>query len=553
MKQLLIKNRMLTTVSQVTLRQDRVEETISRLGGALGTELLGINKTMSSYIKQRQEEISHETVDQRLSKSLDFVASELKKTRDVCGDIEERINTMTSDVREALETTSDSRQTDITRQLQERDDVINERDRQLQLLSEDYAAKIEAMSVKIMDRDRTAHKGLQDAIAQLTAHLDTAFEQARKVSSEKLRQSEEANSALKSQLDDARARLADINPNPTLEVDELRQRLHHEQGEIATLKQQIQRFEHETKRTGALQIKWYQDIAEIDGLREKLTAAYQRMPRVESMAAKLENITRMNNFIHSTANYLATEKNWVRHELAARGESQSTSAVVSGAGGVSHGSSTQNIWQPLSIEDGQYVTDEQFAHLRTIVEEELAPRKVLVRVEADCHSPSPPPSVEQEKRRRRETSKPRSIMRAGKGFEQSSHVSEARVAERLLHYSQYNRPVISETTRATRSRINDGMVEQIRSGFVPAERVSQEGTFPTIATFLKSSQQVNSQESFAGDKHMMLGANGSNGRNAKRFKVEPETSPGDLKPSRPRSARALRPQMLRTYSRKISD
>lgn len=530
---------MAPTVQGIISRQDQAEQLLCRLGDEFSKELTGFKNVMGLMVQQLG---THQSLDEDIRRSIDNamqeIGTQVSQTQQSCSGVESQFEVLKKELCEALTEFSSSREANFSKQLGSKDAIIDERDRQLQLLADDYAAKLESMATSLISENSSVNRKILESLAGMALQLDAVFDRERRVSEQKIQESNEANRELQSQLDQARLMLDEAKVAPRLDVNgETNQQLNHEREIVSQLKQSVQQLEENLRIVSTLRGKWKQDIDVIDALKNKIVTACQRLPRVESMAAKLGNIVRLNGIIHSTAKYLSTEKDWIQQEIAARNVEDDANHQDGQVDFAGYDTKVESLHASGTETQQQHGYDTM--DIDAFSTESLSQRKVQVRSPEDFDCPSPPPTVAQEQRRRREANKPRSIMRLPFGAE----ISSMAVAEDTPPADdQKSQPSSSRGAGKTQHN-TDQILKQIRSGFIPPEFIPPDRPswkLPTVTEFQKSFE-IKNQNTNVDKEHHSAG----------------NESPGDLKgatiPIHPRTTgqKSRRP-VTRMYTRQFS-
>lgn len=348
----------------------------------------------------------------------------INQVHEACLNMGLRLDTLSTDMQTNLEARESEREVELKRQLGAKDDIIEERDRGLQLLTEQHDDKVRSFTEFVRNH-------IEEALGNLKRHQQEERERTSSNFEQKIRESIEANKELQTQLNEAKAMLSS-NPFPADE--EIADQLREEQRTSSALREQIQQLETQSTFSRELESKWQANIDTIDSLRTKVTSASHHLQRVEGMAAKTDYISRTNAFINSTAQFLAHQRVWVDQELE---EIAGTKTCI--ADTESH--------QPGSPAADLEGNRNDFTNLGHWSREGPSDRKVHVRSPEDFGSPSPPPSVAQEQKRRRRGDRPRTIMRYP-------------IGESFIKYPE-NSQAIQENQEH-----QEEMIRRIRAGFI---------------------------------------------------------------------------------------
>jgi hypothetical protein len=415
---------------------------------------------------------------------MEVIGAQLSQTQQSCNGVQSQLEIMKKEVCEILKAYGSSREADFSNQLGIKDAIIDERDRQLQHLADDYAAKVESMTANLLSENSAVNEKILESLASMTVHLDTVFEKERGDFQQKLLECDETNRNLQEQLEHTTLMLNEANAAPDRDAgNETSRQLNQERDTVSQLKQKIQCLEADLGEASELRGKWEQEIDVIDAMKKKLATVCQRLPRVESMAAKLGNIVRLNGIIHSTAKYLSTEKEWVQQEIATR---DMEDKVGQQDEHVEYSSCRPKVEGLLTNPpEAQQQHGHENMHEDAFNAEDVTCRKVQVRSPEDFDRPSPPPTVAQEQKRRREANRPRSIMRVpfGAGF------TGLVVTEDMLPANDRKDHPSSSRNTSKSQHDTDQILEQIRSNFMPPDSVPPKRPswkLPTVTDFQKS-------------------------------------------------------------------
>ncbi|KAH6894259.1 hypothetical protein B0T10DRAFT_545802 [Thelonectria olida] len=445
---------------------------------------------------------------------------------------------------------------EITRQMKNRESVINSLEQQLQLVAEDYGNRVEVVRGLILQSDEEAKKHLQDALEAIHNTLANGFNETRDRSEQALSESEAIHASLESCLKKVEQRLAE-SPHGDHEFTELREALHKEQITVVGLRKQLAQLENESKATNCLREKWRKDIKGIDVLRAQLKDLSGRLPELESVEAKFRNMLQVNQIINSTASYLVAEHTWVSQHL------KSTAELAVQDSNIEEAEESQSIAHAKAeaTSGPQPLLTRVFSKLKsswnpsdgTSSREEAARRKVVVESRGNTASLSPPPSIEEEQLQRREAPPPRSILRASQLSSQGS-VEEQQHNSVALGQSQFNRRAEGKSSAVVTSGKQE-MIDQIRSGLVQPKPTRKGWVFPTVADFERDAQIGRHDMELMGKKHAVTITDQDEGPNAKRVKTDGEASqmvPG-VATHRPQPHPVKRQRALLTYSGKSTN
>lgn len=486
-----LPNRVLPTVNGLITRQTRTEAVLQRTVNEFRGDLDDIRNMVIWGAQQGWEQLGQLHIRQCVTEAMQQLDTKITQAQRSCVDMATRFDEFSADIHSALSEASSTRETQVSEQLKAKDSIIVERETRIQLLAEDYRARVASLADQINDRAKSADEGIRTTLAHITSCVNSLLERDNEAPGEKLRESEEVNLDLQNQLSEIKTRLLETQAAFDSGVQERNQQLDEERLTASNLTARIQELEEEAVTMTSLRETWQKDIDSIQTLRAKVATACQRLPRVESMAAKLDNISRLNGFIHSTARYMSSEKDWIQRELATRGKDAAEEAgvymepskVTSSIGSLQSHSQTAC---GIAREPHE---SRAASRLDTLFAEDFAPRKVEVRSPEDFDSPSPPPTVEQEQIRRREVSRPRSIMRVALGAE---HVTLPPRVNIATVDSQSGQPTALRTTNGNGDELTEKIHEEIRAGLIPPERRSA-WKLPTVTEFQKTFNEARPQ------------------------------------------------------------
>lgn len=530
--------RVLPVILTVLSRQDEAGEIVSGLASAFEREARNINNRLDQQHRSAQhaQAVNRDAVNHIVDVFKVFEES-LREANETWQKTEQRLDSWWHNDAHGRQEAAEAGRVELTRQLMERNDTINELQRQIQLTAEDYASRIEAIKAGLLRDDETRKKCLDEAMSELHKKLDHALNQEGERSEQRLRESEAARNSLKNQLIEAKETLATRNAAVNPNEDALQRSLQEERNAVALLNERIRRFEEQSQATEALQERWRRDVKIIDKLRPQLKAIKEKIPQMDEFGARLDRIAQLNGFIQSTASYLSAEGEWIHQQLGSGDRSQRQTSTATEVGDL-------NVTEPTAPVEAQN-------------QEDMGPRKVIVHSPCvDVRSPSPPLSVEQEQRRRRDGARPRSILKLSTSATVETTGTESEFFARPANHSQYNRPVIGAVSTAV-PEANHEMIEQIRSGLIQESQPNGAWSLPTVADFERSSQ-----EEASSSKRRHSSSDEMNGGNRKRSKnglpvpsdslPKPTTRPERMRLEGVELESSQERAVTRAYSRKLS-
>jgi hypothetical protein len=450
------------------------------------SQLCSINSTLLQHMHRTIHDTEHLTLEAKIDEVSQTIAEQLLLTRSSCQELKGSMKSWTAEAREAIHSNSHAQTIRLSNFLEENNSRSAERDLQFLHLCNDHATKMEALQAKILSECSPSKEAIQLAIDGLEKKVAANFLRHTKEIVDLLRQNELSFAALPDSLKGVAQLSSDNNTIAGLDARQLRCNLEEKQRTVARLNQRIRGFEQEAKATDAMRKRWRDDIKSIDVLRTQLAVAYQRMPRVECIAAKLEKIFSSNDSISATTKFLSSEANWILGELEARGPRPSIIAPVPSTSPPDAGQVDETVITPYQPQSSRVLGDFQFQKRP----HNLINRKVTVRSPAwDIHSPSPPLSIEQEQLRRRGGSKPRSILRPTMTLDKNQAIVTENMSSGAMNHSQYKQPVAPLTNEPPKSAASESIMEGIRAGLLNlASNRNSDWAFTTVAEFENSTR-----------------------------------------------------------------
>jgi hypothetical protein len=462
----------------------------------------------------------HENGRQNLETKIDQIAQsiseELLLARSSYQELGGSMKSWAAEAREAIHSTSHSQTIGLSKFLEQLENKSNEQFLQFQHLCNDHANKMGALQAKILSERSPSEEAIQLAFDGLEKKVAASIFHHNKDIEDLLRQNGLAITELSDSLKGVIQLSSDNTTIGGLDAGQLRCKLEQEQRTVTRLNQRIRGFEQETKATDAMRKRWRDNIRTIDVLRTQLAVAYQRMPRVERIAAKLEKIFSFNDTITATTKFLSGEASWIQGELEARDSRPNIITPISCTSQPDTGKVDENLITPYQPQLPQVLGDFQFLECTN----NLINRKVTVRSPAwDIHSPSPPLSIEQEQIRRREGAKPRSILRPTITLDKNQIVIAENTSSGTMNHSQFKRPVAAWTNEPSKPFASESMMEGIRAGFLnlTSDR-SSDWAFTTVAEFENSARMNHVSTSCVTEKWSGLDLETNSAR--KRIKID---------------------------------
>ncbi|KAI5464703.1 hypothetical protein BGZ63DRAFT_421707 [Mariannaea sp. PMI_226] len=426
---------------------------------------------------------------------------------------------------------------EIVQRFEDRQSRICSIEKDLQSVANSYAAKIEAMKELILQSDEEAKIHLGNTIEAIHNALSKGLDETRDRSERAISASETVNASIQTCLKEFKEKFVDGSQHEP-QRKEIHQALSKDKSKVLDLQQHVTPLEPASEPSKAIRDKWQGVTKSIDTLKAQLQDMSGRIPKVETMEARFQNMLQVNQVLNATTNYLMAEHTWVNQHLEDKPNSEAQEV---------------NAESPLASQDANAVKDEptldsfpeavvvwnQSIDLVDPVadmtgREEATRRRVVINSpRGDTTSPSPPPSVGKEQRRRREAAAPRSIMRFSASQESTQELRQSRITP---NHSQYNRPVESKAVSVVVADKQD-MIDQIRSGLVRPKAAEKNWELPTVADFERQAK-TSSYDSEIARKHGMGLPEKNQGANAKRVRVDdrlsqtvPESKPRSLQQS----------------------
>lgn len=435
---------LLPTIEDLNSKQIDTEKIMMTHGKSFVIRL-GLVQTAVESIVERMNQVDHTHVRQGVDEFMQRMDATVSRAHQACVDMGHRLDALGASMHEALSAGISDREGELQKQVNSQNAVLSERDHQLQVLSDDFAAKFQLVEEQI-----------QNVLTEIQQHLQSHKE--KEAFKQKLNDSDEANKSLLSQLEEAKSMLSQCR-TARANDDETANQLVKERFTISKLNEKIHRLEKEASMVRELEVKCQTSKNALETLQIQVTAALQRLPRVETMAAKLDHIGRTSTLLYRTDKFLLEQKAWIQQELAERDACDDIMVMddelLKQGGDGAQPEQLAAQFQSASVAAGLQPCGHITTPLASITVE-CEDRKVLVRSPDGGSSHSSPPTIEQEKQRRREAHRPRSIMR----FAPSSSAG---------HLSQEGQKAVRET-----------MIEEIRAGFIPPERRDSTGKLPAI-------------------------------------------------------------------------
>lgn len=450
--------------------QDQTNELISELNGTVEERFGALHE---QFDRQHQDSTKIREDDlkaiSRLFEVFEKFEGHQKDTREMCKGMSSQLGTLTEAEQRRLDENDASQTDELTRQLLARSETIDELQRQLQLTTEDYAAKINDLRGLNLQDTEASLAALVEITTDLRNRLEQGFGQKEDLFKEKLQDCDKERERLQSELLMAREEMASSRSTTEEDIQKLSKTLHSEKSLVGSLQARVLQMEMEADTANELRDKWSKDIDAIDKLRPHIKSLQARFGGLQKVDGELAKLGTLTGAIRATSTYFRAEQGWVREQLETserygNASQPSTSARLTGESG-------------LTSESGP------------------SSRRVMVRSPSlQPRSPSPAPSINSEQARRRGASKPRSILKITSTTEPEGPTRTRSQFFTRSVSNQYNRPVFGETAGAA-AGIDQGMVDEIRDRLLGTMN-KKSWELPSIQDFEKSSQPArNSSQS----------------------------------------------------------
>ena len=368
-------------------------------------------------------------------------------------------------------------------QLAKRDAKVNSLRSQLQLVSEDYHAKVEAIrdqeAMIAADYSRGFETQIQAKIHKITSVIEAKFEAAldeqRSECQFFMREAETKYLTAHNSLEETHSKLKALSGgNGDSDSENAHAQLRLQSEIITQLKQHIAQQETCVEMYKNLEQRWRRDIEVVDHMRHQLKSLDAHAAKVTNLGKGLDRMVTVHDFLGSTADYLAQEHEWIRTQLDVKSKATQVSP-----------SSKDEQKSPSTGLAEAVILDDRSQSLGTSQKEWERRRVTVQSPSGDLCSPSAPPSVEQERKRRRAGFETQSILRLTGPIVESHESEQAKKTGGTLFdltsgHSRYFRPAVSSAS-AVMQPTNTGIIEQIREGLTRNRGLSW--TLPTLADF----------------------------------------------------------------------
>ena len=436
-------------------KQASSEDAIQRLTNSLQGGLKDLINSMRQHEYSDEQLLTRDRNEHaKLSSLVNRLESGLRQAQVAWQHMEKRMMVQTETHEDTTNACHRTCHVDLMRQLVERNETINELQRQLQLTTEDYAGKIEDIRTSIAKDGNSARNFLEDVVLELQGKLEEILNLAQEHTRRLSDQSKTGQATLEKQLKEAQENLVQVAADASLNKEILQTELIHERNNVAELTGKAMAFEEDAKANDILRQRWNQDIRAADSMRKQLQALRGRLPQMESLGEKLDKIACMNGVIHSTATYLADERDWVHEQLKSTLRSMNGSTdrgdkcIPEAPASNPNVDSTDDTSQKVKLDGPQSQRPVSVSMIDVTSLRDSLRRRVTVHSPNDINDrPFPPPSVEQEQVRRREATRPRSILKFSMPFVPGLKEPDEQLLGAPANHSQYNRPVCGGLSR----------------------------------------------------------------------------------------------------------
>ncbi|KAK0382753.1 hypothetical protein NLU13_9849 [Sarocladium strictum] len=471
-----------------TQGKESTDERLETMEDLLRTKLDSLKQELKEQVAEIScSATSSESFNERTNERFDRLEADLHNARTTTEAIEKRLCTMTAEG-EMNALVANSKLDDTLKKLEKRDAKLGELRRQLQLVTEDYHAKLDAMRRKAEEEEASLQLNAQDFANQademskaFEAQLDFALAQQREECEIAMRKEQTEHWTAVNSLQEAKGKLQKLAMDDE-EKQVLQEKARSNEAQVLDLRECINRQEQQMETHKELERRWRQDIEAVDKIRAQLKSISVQLPHLEIMGSGLDKFAMIHDNLSSTAQYLAVEQAWVKGQLQSKtsgpGEVPARSELAAEA--------SLDGWKDASSSLGTSQKD-------------LDRRRVIVRSPSgSMRSPSPSLSVHQERKRRRAGFETQSILRLTATASDAQHLqAQAQVISEeskqpskglfdlMKGHSRYFRPIMSTAPLAVPSA-NSGIIEQIRAGLTQDR--SSSWSLPTLADFERPQQ-----------------------------------------------------------------
>ena len=361
---------------------------------------------------------------------------------------------------------------DITRQLEVREERIENIQEQIQVVTQDFADKFHNLAAPV---DR-AEKGTGDIVFETTENLKKLLDEIRRGESEasanNIRQLHAIKENLEKELSVAKSRLAEyakLEANDTV----LQASLVVEKKTSKQLSYRVEQLEKDALLSDQLRRKWEQDMAALTNIRRRLKQVDSRLPENVDFDKKLTALLKNSKMLQGTEAYLAGEHQWVQNELKKRRASNDIATKLSNIEGFRSSAVQNSALSDLSFPSGKVFQRQPNSKISEEIKNPEQSQKEHVQHRVTLKSPeldsAKHVSVADEQVNRRMAIRPKSILKHGNQFLTKSSIKLFQKA----HLESSHQPIASSRNIQSSLRpigksgltaTSNMTAEQIRSG-----------------------------------------------------------------------------------------
>lgn len=490
---------MLPAILSLENGQSDVANAISQLEASIGRDLDHFKGEAIQMMDVWEENKEGNNLQvQELLNRIQNLDSSLEKAKNSCEEMGHKFDVLAGSGQSNQRETNNRLQ-DLMQRFLAREVKLDDLECQLQQAHEGFTKKTEAMISGAMNDGKEATNLARSATTELRATIEQGLGQERERTTQLLQGNENIMKVLTAHIDEQKQ----LTTKTDHKSYELQATLESEREAAAQLTRNIQALEQKARETEELRNQWLKDVQMIDTVRSQLKAVEERIPQVENYDKKLDRIVEINRSIQSSASYLATEKEWVKLELAG------TIPKTAASEPVAYCEITKTS-AALSTESNGATENQSSA------KEDVIGRKVTVHSpDPGEGSPSPPPTVMQEQKRRREITQLRSILKSHglPGAVESGNMEghSTRLQANHSNPSQSSNGSFHKSTSASAKE----MVAEIRSRLL-----RHDWSFPTVADFERDIQLASKKRQTPQDEPASLESDGANHPDLKKLRTE---------------------------------
>ncbi|KAG5950252.1 hypothetical protein E4U53_005337 [Claviceps sorghi] len=446
--------------------QSYTNSMLSFISRGCATEL-GLVRGRVETLCERQLEFHDLVADKAaiLSVGLDCIRDGVTATHEACGDIGRNIQSWLAEERRSMSEEQSLWKQDVIVQLSQRDKTIDELKRVCHNATQMHSTKFEQLrkSLATKEEDRQLAQAMMEEFRFVLDH---------ELSRDKAKAEHDSKQT--------QYTLANLETQISTVVEYFEKtgiRDAQAQESNATFKHTIQGLQAEAKATADLRNRWHSDIKLVDSMRSKLEIVQKLMPYIDHCHETMDNITRVQDMIEHTSEYIEQEHHWVRHQLQEQDRAQAEDVMAATASAASP--------RLDHVDDhGQAHCDTAHGHSVQSGVQETLKRRVHVHCPIEPFFPATAPSIEQEKRRRRDPTKVPSILKFTGSFSSKETLVETEQCNRteteLGPVHEYRKkPVQSENSSENINRI----IHEIGSSFISDKTTRSAFDLPRITDY----------------------------------------------------------------------